>query len=78
MPRYFFNLYDDLVSIDQEGKDLPSPEAARAAAIRSAQEMACAEVVEGHLHLGHRIEVADDGGQVIDTIWFRDVVQVGK
>lgn len=76
MPRYFFNLYDDMVFLDEEGKDLPTSDHAREEAVRSAKEIACAEVVQGHLHLDHRIEVADAFGEVIDTIWFREIVQV--
>lgn len=76
MPRFYFHLYDDFVSIDEEGRDLPSRQAAHAEAVASAREMACAEVLEGQLQLDHRIEVAEATGNVIDTIWFRDVIQV--
>jgi hypothetical protein len=76
MPRFFFNLHDDIVSADEEGKDLSGIEAAHDVAVQSAKDMACAEVVAGHLHLGHRIEVTDAFGDVLDTVWFRDVVQV--
>jgi hypothetical protein len=43
----------------------------------SAREMACAEVIHGHLDLTHRIEVAEADGSIVDTVWFRDVVDVG-
>lgn len=76
MPRFFFNLHDDMVSEDEEGRDLPDLQAAHAAAVQSAKEMACAEVTAAHLHLSHRIEVTDAFGEVLDTIWFRDVVEV--
>jgi hypothetical protein len=76
MPRFFFNLHDDIISQVDEGRDLLDLKAARAAAVQSAKEMACAEVTDGHLHLSHRIEVTDAFGEVLDTVWFRDVVQV--
>jgi hypothetical protein len=74
--RYFFNLYDDLVSIDDEGKEFPSLEAARRNAMHEAREMACAQVVAGHVNFAHRIEIADEAGEVLETVHFGDAVQV--
>ena len=76
MPRFFFHLYDDMVVLDEEGKDLPSAAAAREHAIRNAREIACAEVMEGHLGLNHRIEVVDAKDVPIATVRFKDVVQL--
>lgn len=76
MPRFYFHLFDDLVSLDEEGKNLPSARAANAEGIRSARDMACAEVMTGRLNLAHRIEIADETGTVLNTIWFRDVLKV--
>ena len=76
MPHYFFHLYDDLIVLDQEGKELPSLQAARENALDNAREMACAEVLDGHLNLKHRIEIADESGKVLATVPFRDVVVV--
>ena len=44
MPRFFFHLYDDIVSLDPEGKEFPTLEAARQHAIKAARELACSEV----------------------------------
>ena len=74
MPRYFFDLYDDMVVQDDAGLELPDVEAARREAIRSARAMACAEVLEGHLNLQHRIEVKDEHGHHVATVRFADVV----
>jgi hypothetical protein len=76
VPRYFFNLYDDEVVLDGEGRELPDLAAARAVAFDSAREMACAEVLEGHLARNHRIEVVDEKGEPVCTVRFRDVVLV--
>lgn len=76
MGRYYFNLYDDDVALDEEGAELPDLAAARATAVASAREMACAEVLEGHLALNHRIEVVDEQGELACTVHFRDVVAV--
>ena len=75
MPR-FFNLHDDIVALDEEGKEFPSLQAAREWAFHVTREMACAEVLEGHLSLKHRIEIADERGKVLAKIFFRDAVEV--
>ena len=76
MPRFFFHLYDDVVTKDEEGAELPDLAAARQRALENAREIACAEVLEGHLNLKHRIEVADETGAVQLTVHFADVVKL--
>jgi hypothetical protein len=76
MPRFFFHLYDDEVTLDPEGRELPNAAAAKDEAIKNAREIACAEVVNGHLGLNHRIEVTDANDTPVVTITFRDVVKL--
>ena len=76
MPHYFFHLYDDLVSRDEEGRELPDAGAAQCKALADARHMACAEVLEGHLNLKHRIEVEDEGGTLIATVRFEEAVML--
>jgi len=76
VPRFFFHLYDDTVALDEEGREMPSLEVAREAAIRDAREMACSEVLEGHLGLNHRIEVVDANDVPVATVLFKDVVKL--
>lgn len=76
MPRFYFHLYDDMVSLDEEGKVLPTIDAARKEAIRNARHLACAEVLDGHLGLNHRIEVTDANDAPIATVVFKDVVKL--
>jgi hypothetical protein len=38
--------------------------------------MACAELLEGHLNLKHRIEVCDESGASVATVRFAEVVDV--
>lgn len=78
MPRFFFHLYDDRVSIDEEGLNLPDEAAARDTALSCAREMACAEVLKGHLRLDHRIEVEDEAGRTVATLAFGDAVSVER
>ncbi len=76
MQQFFFHLYDDAVALDEEGKQLPGLDAARECAIAEARHIACAEVLEGHLNLKHRIEVADETGNVLAKVHFQDAVHV--
>lgn len=76
MPQFFFHLYDDTVALDREGKQLPSTDEAREEAIKQAREMACAEVLEGHLGLSHRIEVTDAYDGPVATVRFKDAVKL--
>lgn len=74
--RYFFHVYDDDVGLDEEGSDLPGPDAAHQAAIEIARELAAWAVKEGELNLAHRIHVTDEQDALINVVTFRDVVRV--
>jgi hypothetical protein len=76
MARYYFDIFDDQVASDEEGLDLPDTEAAMAAALAGAREMACEEIRKGCLHLGHRVEICDESRRVIGTIRYRDAFAI--
>lgn len=76
MARFYFHLFNDVTSVDEEGADLPSESAAMQRAKANAREMAAESVRDGHLVLSHRIDVGNELGDTIATIRFGDVVQV--
>jgi len=76
MPRFFFNLYDDRVVIDEEGAELPSTEAARERAVLVAREMAGQQVLEGRLFLSHRVEVHDEDRRLVLMVSFGAAVSI--
>lgn len=76
MPRYHLNLYNDVVSIDDEGVELPDLEAARDAAIVNIRDVMKDELVTGHITLGHRVEIVNERGRILATVFFRDAVTV--
>lgn len=76
MPRFYFHLYNDLTSIDEEGLELPNEAAAMQRAAVMARLMAAESVREGRLILDHRIEVTNEAGDKVGTVQFRDVVQI--
>lgn len=76
MPRYFFNIYNDAVTMDDEGADLVDAKAARAFAVRSARGLAAECVLHGYLHSHHRIEIEDLDRQVIDVVRFDEAIDL--
>jgi hypothetical protein len=77
MPRYFFHLYNDIEAPDLEGVEMPNIAAARMAAIHTAR-FTVAETIktEGRFVGDHRIDIEDDDGKVLETIYFRDAVLI--
>ena len=90
MQRYYFNIYNDDVTLDEEGAELIDAHAARAHAIHAARSLAADgahaihaarslaadTALHGHIGLSHRIEIEDENHQVIDKITFGDAVEV--
>jgi len=77
VPRYFFHLHNDIEAPDPDGIELPNIGAARTVAIHNAR-FTVAETIktEGRFVGDHRIDIEDDDGTVIDTIYFKDAVTV--
>ena len=76
MPRFYFHLYNDEDTFDREGMELPDEAAAHEQAVRAAKDMASQGVADGRLVLDNRIEVVNERGDTIVTVYFRDVVHV--
>ena len=77
MPRFYFNLRNDVSVDDQEGAELPDLDAARARAEGFARDLAAASVIDhGRINLSHRIEIADESGQTLLTVTFGDAVRI--
>ena len=76
MTRFYFHLYNDIVSKDEEGRELPDVDIARHDAREDARGMAAESVREGELNLDHYVEVADDTGETLFRVTFGEVVRV--
>jgi hypothetical protein len=76
MPLFYFNVYNDDITIDEEGCELPGFAAARELALDSARDLVCESVHRGHLNLDHRIEVLDAAGEVVLVLTFRDAFTI--
>lgn len=78
VPRYFFDLHNDMDVLDEEGKELPDPQSARAHALREALEMIHASIDEqGHIDLRHCIEIREEGA-IVDVVHFEDAVTIQR
>ncbi len=76
MPRYFFNVYDDVVALDEEGMELPNLQAARLHALAGARDLIAAQVKHGYMVRSHWIDVAGEQGEVVLSITFGEAVDV--
>lgn len=76
MPRYFFNVYDDVVAPDEEGQELPNLQAARLSAIAGARDLVTAQVKHGYMVRSHWIDVIDEQGAVVLSVTFGEAVEV--
>jgi len=76
MPLYFFNLYNDVVTMDDEGVELVDNDAARAHGVKEARTMAADSVSKGHLTTSHRIEIVDESRNAVGTVRFDEAVDI--
>jgi hypothetical protein len=76
MARYYFHLYDDVVTLDEEGVDLPDIDAARDNAIAAIRGLICGDVQNGRLDLRHHLEVAGEDNQRLLTIRYGEALDL--
>jgi hypothetical protein len=74
--RFFFNVYDDVVAIDEEGLELPNAEAARLHAVAGARDLMATQVKHGYLIRSHWIDVVDPQGEMVLQVRFGDAVDI--
>jgi hypothetical protein len=77
--RYYMHISDETGFLeDEEGRDLPDEESARAEAVAAARELMASDLRDGYLDLTSFIEVEDEGHKLLFTIAFGDVVKVTR
>jgi len=77
MSRYYFNVYNDEITLDEEGAELADTSAALRRAADGVRNFAAESVkAHGHLVLHHKIEVEDEGRNRVGVVYFRDVVAI--
>jgi hypothetical protein len=77
MRRYFFHLYNDVDAPDQEGMDYSDLDAAKRAAAENIR-FTMAETIkeQGSIDMSHRVDIEDEQGAVLATVYFRDAVEI--
>jgi hypothetical protein len=76
VPRFYFDLFNDITTVDEEGLDLPDEAAARKQAWTAAAQLIADQLAAGErLNPNHRIEVRDDQGRAAYTLYYRDLVE---
>ena len=78
MPRYYFDLHNDVDSLDDEGCVFPNDAAAIEHGIIEARHMAAHSVGQGHLIKHHRIEVRDEQRQLVRVVRFGEAVLIAN
>ena len=76
MPRYFFNVYDDIIAHDDEGLELPNEDAARLQALIGARDLIAEQVKRGYIVRAHWIDVVDEQGVVLFSQTFGEAVDI--
>jgi hypothetical protein len=76
MPLFFFDIYNDAITLDDEGYELVDAAAARAHAIKAARSLMTETVTHGHLTRHHRIDVCDAEHVCVDTVRFDEAVDI--
>ncbi len=76
VPRFYFNLFNDVSVVDDEGLELPDLAAAQEQARRGAAQIIAEVLAAGKkLNPRHRLEVQDESGHVVHTLMFSDFVE---
>jgi hypothetical protein len=76
VPLFFFDVYNDDVTLDDEGVELLDGEAAMARAIKETRILAAETVRQGHLTCHHRLEVRDEQRRNIGSVRFDEAVEI--
>jgi hypothetical protein len=74
--RYFFHIYDDAETLDQDGMELPSIEAAVAMARQDLGQIVADDLMHaGTLNTASRIDIAAEEGQLLASVRFDDLLE---
>jgi len=76
VPRFYFDLFNDMATIDHEGLELADEAVAHKQAWTAAAQLIADQLMAGHkLNPRHRIEVRDDHDRTIYILHFGDLVE---
>jgi len=76
MQRFYFNVYDHVECIDEEGQLAADLSAARDLALESVRALACEQICSGYLHLDDYLVVTDADGLELLTVSFGEGLEI--
>lgn len=76
MPLYYFDVYNDDVTLDDEGAELADGDAAHAHAVKAARSLAAETVRRGHLVRDHRVDISDADRNPVGSVRFGEAVDI--
>ncbi|WP_245409256.1 hypothetical protein [Shinella sp. WSJ-2] len=77
MPRFYFHIRDgDVHEIDPDGLEFASLEDAVVDARKAAREMLAEKLIANEHIDGQRFEIADETGNVVETVPFKSVLRL--
>ena len=76
MPLYYFHVYNDAVTMDEEGAELADVQAAQAYAVKAARSLAAETALHGYLDVTHYIHIEDEARQTIGKVAFGEAVEI--
>lgn len=75
MPRYYFHVFNEMETRDDDGQEFSGPDAARKEARDAAADLIREEIRAGRpICPDHRIEIEDEQRQLIDVLRFGDLI----
>jgi hypothetical protein len=77
MPLFFLHIYNDDVTLDEEGIELVDASAAMERARSEARILAAESIkTQGQLVLHHKLEIEDADRRSVGTVHFNDVIEI--
>jgi hypothetical protein len=77
MARFHLNVFNDIEAFDEEGVERQSLDIVRSEAINGARDLVANLIRYGKpVHRTHRIEITDDAGSHLHTVYFGDVIDL--
>ena len=76
MPVFYFDVYNDDVTLDDEGAEFADIRAAQEHAIKEARALAADTVLQGHFVRRHRIDIRDQHQAIVGSVRFEEAVEI--
>jgi hypothetical protein len=76
VPLYYFSLFDDDVTLGDEGVEFADDDAAMVHAVAEARALAADTVLRGRLIGSHYIEIRGEGRDLVGKVRFDEAVEI--